>query len=136
MSPDREPAPPAQATEATGRTLSQRVADALGVTGQAITEAVNGLNALHMPLTPAHLEARLGVPTGSIDSALAGMLGPAVPSCTCPLIVGQSIAQTCPYCQHTAQEAGAKEQRHLETQRQQRQHRKFQRQLLRSVNAR
>jgi hypothetical protein len=57
-----------------------------------------------------------------------------VQSCTCPLIVRQSIAQTCPHCQRTVQKAGAKERRHLETLRQQRQLRKFKRQLLRSAN--
>ncbi|MEY8874999.1 MAG: hypothetical protein AB9M60_00705 [Leptothrix sp. (in: b-proteobacteria)] len=61
--------------EAAFRTLWQRTADLVGVTGRAMADAVNGINAAHMPLTSAHLETRLGVPPGSVDSALARVLG-------------------------------------------------------------
>ncbi|MEY8874998.1 MAG: hypothetical protein AB9M60_00700 [Leptothrix sp. (in: b-proteobacteria)] len=62
--------------------------------------------------------------------------GADAPSCTCPLIVGQSIASACPYCLRMAQEARIKQERHRQTQREQRQLRKFMRQLQRSANAR
>ena len=62
--------------------------------------------------------------------------GPDATSCSCPLIVGQPIASTCPYCLRMVQEARIKLQRHRQTQREQRQHRKFMRQLQQSANAR
>lgn len=55
--------------------LLQRVADLVGVPLQAMTGAFEQLQASHAPFTVARLEALLGVPPGSVDGALAQVLG-------------------------------------------------------------
>ncbi|MFM2057604.1 MAG: hypothetical protein RLY71_1989 [Pseudomonadota bacterium] len=70
------------------------------------------------------------------STATAGALLPAAEGCTCPLTVGQPLAQTCPHCRALAAYGHGAAERVKPRKREQRQHHKFTRDLARIAKAR